>query len=152
MLPGDCDVRLADINLAPLEDGALRWADVVLVGAQLAQSKSFHAVVERAQALGKPVIAGGPYPTTSPERCADADHLVLGEAEEVFPALFAQVRAGAAPKVVKGTRPPLTRTPVPRYDLLEKGAYNSLSVQFSRDARFSVSSATSSRSSVASLA
>jgi hypothetical protein len=136
LLPSDCDARLADLNVGPLGDEALRWADLVLVGAQIVQSKSFHAVIARAKALGKRVIAGGPYPTTSPARCSDADHLLLGEAEEVFSTFFEQVRAGDAPKVVQGTRPDLSKSPVPRYDLLIPGAYNSLSVQFSRGCPF----------------
>jgi radical SAM superfamily enzyme YgiQ (UPF0313 family) len=136
LLPSDCDARLEDLNVGALGDEAVRWADLVLVGAQIVQSKSFHAVVARAKALGKRVIAGGPYPTTSPARCSDADHLLLGEAEEVFSTFFEQVRAGDAPKVVQGTRPDLSKSPVPRYDLLLPGAYNSLSVQFSRGCPF----------------
>ncbi len=136
LLPSDCDARLADLNIGALDDEALRWADLVLVGGQIVQSTSFHAVIARAKALGKRVIAGGPYPTTSPARCSDADHLLLGEAEEVFSTFFEQVRAGNAPKVVHGTRPDLRKSPVPRYELLTPGAYNSLSVQFSRGCPF----------------
>jgi hypothetical protein len=35
----------------------------------------------------------------------DADHLVLGEAEDVLPSLFADLLSGAAPRVIRGTRP-----------------------------------------------
>ncbi|HME92067.1 MAG TPA: B12-binding domain-containing radical SAM protein [Myxococcaceae bacterium] len=136
LLPKDCELRLVDLNIEPLPDDLLRWADLVLVGAMIVQSRSFHEVIARAKAAGKRVVAGGPYPTTSPEVCTDADYLVLGEAEDVLPSLFAQIRSGEAPRVTKGTRPDPTRVPVARYDLLDRSAYVCMSVQFSRGCPF----------------
>jgi radical SAM superfamily enzyme YgiQ (UPF0313 family) len=136
LLPSDCEAKLVDLNIEPLKDDVLRWADIVLVGGMIVQSRSFHEVVARARAAGKKVVVGGPYPTTSPEICAEADHLLLGEAEDVFPSLFAQIRTGTAPHVCQGTRPDPSRIPVPRYDLLTRSAYVCMSVQFSRGCPF----------------
>ena len=136
LLPPDCQVRLVDLNIEPLPDELLRWADVVLVGGMIVQSGSFHEVVSRARSAGKRVVVGGPYPTTSPEVCGDADHLVLGEAEDVFAELFAQIRAGSGPRVIQGTRPDPSHIPVARYDLLTRSAYVCMSVQFSRGCPF----------------
>ncbi len=136
LLPKDCELRLTDLNIEPLQDDLLRWADLVLVGGMIVQARSFHEVIARAKAAGKRVVAGGPYPTTSPEACADADYLVLGEAEEVLPGLLAQIRSGDAPRLTKGTRPDPSRVPVARYDLLNRKAYVCMSVQFSRGCPF----------------
>jgi len=136
LLPKDCEVRLIDLNIETLQDDLLRWADLVLVGGMIVQSRSFHEVIARAKAAGKRVVVGGPYPTTSPDVCGDADYLVLGEAEDVLPSLFAQIRAGDAPRVTKGTRPDPSHVPVARYDLLDRSAYVCMSVQFSRGCPF----------------
>src|SRR5512147_3241005 len=60
LLPTSWELRLVDLNIEPLRDEDLRWADVVLVGGMLVQEPSMHAVVARARALGRRTIVGGP--------------------------------------------------------------------------------------------
>lgn len=48
-------------------------------------------------------------------------------------------------------KPDVTTTPVPRFDLLEFDAYDSMSIQFSRGVRFNANSATLLFSMVVSL-
>src|SRR5262249_7876108 len=100
-------------------------------------SASFHEVVQRAHAHGKRVVAGGPYVTTDPEAAADVDHLVMGEAEETLPELALKLEDGSAPpRVAAAERPDVSRTPVPRFDLLRIERYNGMGVQFSRGCPF----------------
>ena len=40
MLPGDWNLRLADLNIRPLSDDDLAWADYVFISAMTVQSKS----------------------------------------------------------------------------------------------------------------
>ncbi len=138
LLPKHWALRLVDMNVGPLDEEALAWADVVMVSAMRVQRESFHAVVRRAHALGKRVVAGGPYVTTDPDAGADADHLVLGEAEEILPELARQLERGLAPTRVSALerRPDVTQSPVPRFDLLEVDRYASVGVQFSRGCPF----------------
>jgi radical SAM superfamily enzyme YgiQ (UPF0313 family) len=138
LLPVTWSLRLVDMNVEPLGDDALAWADVVLLSAMRVQRDSFHDVIRRAHALGKRVVAGGPYVTTDPAAGADADHLVLGEAEEVLGPLAHQLENGLAPARVSALerRPDVTASPVPRFDLLKVERYTSIGVQFSRGCPF----------------
>src|SRR6186713_1210377 len=68
LLPQTWDFRLADLNIKPLDDEDLRWAEIVLVGGMLVQEPSMHQVLERARALGRRTVVGGPAASTSPER------------------------------------------------------------------------------------
>jgi radical SAM superfamily enzyme YgiQ (UPF0313 family) len=138
LLPGSWDLRLVDLNVGDLEDRDLAWADVVMVSGMRIQRASFHEVIARARAAGKRIVAGGPYVSTSPEEALEIDHVVIGEAEDVLPDLARLLEAGlAAPRRLQaGSRPDVSRTPIPRYDLLRMDRYDVMSVQFSRGCPF----------------
>ena len=85
MLPGDWERRLVDMNVRRLKDSDIEWADIVLASAMIVQKDSLETVVARAKALGKRVVVGGPYVSTSAEHLPDADHIFVGEAEATLP-------------------------------------------------------------------
>lgn len=134
VLPSAWRLRLVDLNVASLEDEDLRWADAVLVGGMLIQRPSMLDVVARARRLGKRAVVGGPGPTTSSEAFEDADHVFVGEVEGREASLVRAVATGGGPRVLvrEGERPDLVASPTPRFDLLARGAYASMSVQTSR--------------------
>ncbi len=51
MLPKEWDVKLVDMNVEPLTDEALNWADMVMIGAMVIQKESTADVLSRAKAL-----------------------------------------------------------------------------------------------------
>jgi radical SAM superfamily enzyme YgiQ (UPF0313 family) len=133
MLPRHWELRLLDLNVAPLTDQDLRWADYVMVSAMLVQRESVEAIAERCAAHGKPVVAGGPLFTTTHAAFPRIQHFVLGEAEEVIPQLVADMQAGTVrPRYQAPGRPDITRTPPPRFDLIDLDDYVTMAVQFSR--------------------
>jgi radical SAM superfamily enzyme YgiQ (UPF0313 family) len=134
MLPEDCDVRLVDENVARLTDVDVAWADVVFTSSMIVQKAAHERVVRRCNRLGKPVVAGGPYPTSSHAEIQGVAHFVLGEVEEVLPRFIADLRAGTAERVYRAPekRPELALTPPPRFDLLRRGVYVAMAVQYSR--------------------
>ncbi|UCF67840.1 MAG: B12-binding domain-containing radical SAM protein [Acidobacteriota bacterium] len=137
MLPRSWELELVDLNVEPLSDGQIQAADVVMLTGMLAQYPSVHDVLARCRRLGVRSIIGGPYATSLPERLADADHIVIGEVEELLDDLVADLEAGRAGRVYReGDKPDLSRAPVPRYDLLRTGAYHHMSLQFSRGCPF----------------
>jgi radical SAM superfamily enzyme YgiQ (UPF0313 family) len=138
LLPPDWQVRLVDMNVEPLDDDALDWADVVMLSGMRIQRQSFHEVAARARGRGKRVVAGGPYVTTEPDGLPDIDHLVVGEAEETVPELARALEAGTpvSARWSRPNRPDVTRTPIPRFDLLRIERYDVVSVQFSRGCPF----------------
>lgn len=139
LLPSDWEVRLCDLNVRPLEDRELDWADAVFLSGMLIQRQGLLELADRARSRGKTVIVGGPLATTSPDLVgAHADCVVLGEAEELVPTLCAALggRAVLPPRLQAAHRPDVTLLPPPRYDLLDVTAYSSLGVQWSRGCPF----------------
>ena len=62
---------------------------------------------------------------------------VVGEPEEVFSKIAADLESGAARNLyVVDDKPDVTATPMPRFDLLQLDRYASMSVQFSRGCPF----------------
>jgi radical SAM superfamily enzyme YgiQ (UPF0313 family) len=137
LLPRHWQLRLVDLAVERLTDDTLRAADVVMLSGMLVQRESLLEILSRCRRLGVRSVVGGPYATAQPERLDEADHLVLGEAEETLPELAADLEAGRARRVYReGAKPDLRSSPVPRYDLLRPGAYHYLAVQFSRGCPF----------------
>ena len=68
MLPRHWDLRLVNRNTEELTDADLDWADMVMTGGMLAQQVDTLALIALGQAHGKPVVVGGPDPTSSPRR------------------------------------------------------------------------------------
>jgi radical SAM superfamily enzyme YgiQ (UPF0313 family) len=133
MLPPEWEVRLIDLNVEPLREADLRWADSVWIGGMSIQAPSALAIIAWCRSLGAPTVVGGPMATCEPERFAEADHLVLNEAEVTLPHFLRDLEAGVAERVYSDlAKPDLTGTPTPRWDLLKLGRYGSMAVQYSR--------------------
>jgi radical SAM superfamily enzyme YgiQ (UPF0313 family) len=151
LLPQDWELRLVDLNVAPLSDDAIRWADLVLVSGMHVQASSMHEILARARRLGRRTVVGGPGPTTTPEAFVDADIIFVGEAEGRIDELLTALQPTSEPTTRRtaplrvtghllapvGERPALDGAPIPRFDLLDLGAYTSMSVQYSRGCPFS---------------
>jgi radical SAM superfamily enzyme YgiQ (UPF0313 family) len=138
MLPEHWELRLIDMNVTPLRDIDLLWADVVLTSTMIVQAPSLADVVARCNRLGVPVAAGGPHPSISPERLTGVDHVFIGEAEGAIDAFIDDLEEGRARPVYRaGALPDINESPVPRFDLLDLQAYASMAVQHSRGCPFS---------------
>ncbi|WFU38746.1 B12-binding domain-containing radical SAM protein [Bradyrhizobium sp. CB82] len=138
MLPQSWAIRLIDCNTTPLGDDDLDWADVVFTGGMLPQQTDTLRLIELCRAKGKPVVVGGPDPTSSPHLYARADFQVLGEAEGVIDEFVAAWESGVRSGVFTAPKfqADVTRTPVPRFDLLKFEDYLYIGVQYSRGCPF----------------
>ena len=137
MLPADWELRLIDKNVKSLTDADLRWADYVFLSAMSIQRGSTESVISRCKALGVKMIAGGPLFTSVPEEFSSVDHLVLNEAEITLPLFLEDLMRGRARHVYTSPQwANLSSTPIPRFDLLDKRKYASMSVQYSRGCPF----------------
>jgi radical SAM superfamily enzyme YgiQ (UPF0313 family) len=138
MLPDHWDLQLIDMNVAPLRESDLLWADAVMTSTMVVQAPSLGEVVGRCNRLRVPVAAGGPYPSSSPERLAGVDHLFIGEAEGAIATFAEDLERGRAKPVYRAEGlPDVDDSPVPRFDLLDLEAYASMAVQHSRGCPFS---------------
>ena len=137
LLPETWECRLVDMNAEPLEDDAIEWADMVFVSAMLVQRASFEQVVARAGRLKRTVVAGGPYPTAMHDEIEGVDHFVLNEAEVTLAPFLRDLEKGKPRRVYSDeTKPDITSTPVPRFDLLNIDYYSTVSLQYSRGCPF----------------
>ncbi|MEK6279852.1 MAG: B12-binding domain-containing radical SAM protein [Acidobacteriota bacterium] len=137
LLPRTWERRLVDLNVRSLKSSDVEWADMVFVTGMLVQKESLHAVVRQSKALGKRVVIGGPYITTTIEDLPEADHIFIGEAETTLPEFVADLARGEAKPTYKAIdRPPLSTTPVADFYLADIKRYSSMSVQYSRGCPF----------------
>ena len=129
--------RLVDLNIEPLRDDDILWADQAYVSAMIVQKASFEEVVAACNRLNTTVVAGGPYPTSSHADIKGVDHFVLGEVENTLAGFIVAMEAGTAKRLyLSADKPALTDARVPRFDLLDRRAYASMSIQYSRGCPF----------------
>src|SRR3954451_14950352 len=138
LLPQYWQCRLVNRNTEELREADLDWADLVMTGGMLPQQPDTLRVIELAHIRGKPVVVGGPDVTSSPERYEAADFQVLGEAEGIIDAFITAWEAGVRQGVFEAEKftADITRSPVPRFDLLTRAHYTYIGVQFARGCPF----------------
>lgn len=137
MLPHDWQLRLVDVNVAPLDARDIEWADMVFLSAMTVQRDSARTIIDRCRAAGVPVVAGGPLFTAEWEEFPSVDHFVLNEAELTLPPFLADLARGVPQRVYRSDAfADIRQTPTPRWDLLDLRRYATMSVQFSRGCPF----------------
>ena len=138
MLPPSWEFRLIDRNVATLTTADIDWADLIMTTGMLPQQPDTLEVISLCRGRGKPVAVGGPDVTSSPEVYAQADIRVLGEAELVIDDFIAAWNAGQKQGLFEAEKfkADVTRTPIPRFDLLDFKKYLFLGVQYSRGCPF----------------
>jgi len=133
MLPEEWEQKLVDMNVKPLDDDDIRWADYVLISAMVVQQDSARDVIARCKGLGTKTVAGGPLFTHGFEYFEDVDYMVLDEAEVTLPPFLEDLEKGCAQRIYTSkVRPDITKTPVPLWSLLDMNKYSSTNIQYSR--------------------
>ncbi|GEO99406.1 B12-binding domain-containing radical SAM protein [Methylobacterium haplocladii] len=138
LLPEHWSTHLINRNTGDLTDDDIRGADVVFTGGMLPQERDTMEIIRMCRRLGVPVAVGGPSATSTPEMYEEADFVVGGEAEGIIGEFVAAWERGErsgrlmAPKF----QADVTKTPIPRYDLLKFSDYLFVGVQFSRGCPF----------------
>ncbi|MGI8467126.1 MAG: B12-binding domain-containing radical SAM protein [Pyrinomonadaceae bacterium] len=136
MLPENWEKRLVDMNIEPLAETDLDWADIVFLSAMLVQKDSLLDVIKKCKGRGKRVVVGGPFVSTAREDLA-ADHIFIGEAEHTLPEFLRDFELGIPQKIYRvAEKPDLTATPVPDFKLAKLDRYSAMSVQYSRGCPF----------------
>jgi len=133
MLPEDWQKKLVDLNVTPLGDEEIEWADMVFLSAMIVQKKSAQEIIDRCKAFGRIIVAGGPAFTTQHEAFTGVDHFVLNEAEVTLPLFLEDLEKGEPKKIyTSNARPDITETPLPLWFLIKKDDYATLAIQYSR--------------------
>jgi hypothetical protein len=138
MLPPSWDCRLVDRNAEDLTDADIDRADLVMIGGMLPQRPDMLDLIDIVHGRGKPVVVGGPDATASPEVYEAADFQVLGEVEGIIGDFIRAWEAGERGGRFEAEKftADVTKSPVPRFDLLKREHYLFYGVQFSRGCPF----------------
>lgn len=138
LCPPSWSLRLLDRAFDEIHDDDYRWADLVMVSSMHAQRVDTQEILARARSFGKRTFLGGPWASSEPEKLvAIADHVLAGEAEDVMAEIAADLERGTARALYRvAEKPDMSRSPIPRFDLLRRDMYTSMPVQFSRGCPF----------------
>jgi len=138
MLPREWNLRIVDLNVKnEISEIDLKWANYVMISAMIVQKESVSEIIQKCLKYNKTIIAGGPLFTTSYEKYPEIKHFVLGEAENIIEELIQDLKSGNLKRIYcSDKKPDLTKTPIPRWDLIKMRDYAAMSVQFSRGCPF----------------
>jgi radical SAM superfamily enzyme YgiQ (UPF0313 family) len=138
LLPNNWGKRLVDMNVRELTDSDLVWAEVVLVSGMLVQKDNLLVILARCRASGIRTVVGGPIASGFGELHRYADHVVIGEAEDLIAPLAEDLERGTAKSQYKASEmPSLDRSPLPDLSLIKIRHYCSMAIQYSRGCPYS---------------
>ncbi len=137
MLPKTWERRLVDMNVKPLNERDVEWADIVFVSAMIVQKESLESVLKLCKARNTKVALGGPYVSTSSDAYPDVDFIFIGEAEQTLPEFVDDLEKGRPKRIYKSAdKPSLLTTPAPDFSLIDPDNYSAMNLQYSRGCPF----------------
>ena len=140
LLPQHWEMKLVDRNVRDVTTEEWEWAELVVISGMIVQKADMAVQIAEAKRRGLPVAVGGPFASSTPDapELELADFKVLDEGEITLPQFVEAIERGdrSGRFSANGEKPDVTSTPVPRFDLLDFDAYDSMSVQFSRGCPF----------------
>ncbi|MBI5568805.1 MAG: B12-binding domain-containing radical SAM protein [Desulfomonile tiedjei] len=139
LLPAAWSLRLVDRVFQEITQDLWNWAEMVMISALIEQADDVRHLIREGKRRGKTVVVGGPYPTSVPEEVfgMGADFVVKGEAESSLSPFFEALASGHERCIIEEpSKPDLTSSPLPRFDLLDLDAYMLMSVQTTRGCPF----------------
>jgi radical SAM superfamily enzyme YgiQ (UPF0313 family) len=137
LLPKHWKKRLVDTNVRQLTNADLEWADVALLSGMLVHKQDLLAILARCRARGLRTVIGGPVTSSVEELPRHADHVVIGEAEDLMAKLACDLERGTAEPVYRACElPGLDKTPLPDLNLINPRYYSAMAIQYSRGCPF----------------
>ncbi len=137
LLPPEWEIKIIDTNVETLLDEHFEWANLIFTGGMLPQQIGIQDIISLAHQKHKPVIVGGPDPTSQPYLYQSADYLVLGEGEITIPMLLDDLVNGSkSGEYISTEYADMTQAVVPRFDLINFNNYVHLNIQFTRGCPF----------------
>ena len=140
LLPQEWEMKLVDRNVREVTDEEWDWAELVIISGMIVQKDDMAVQISKAKQRGLPVAVGGPFASSTPDapELDLADFKILDEGEITLPMFLDALERGETGGrfTAEGDKPDVTATPIPRFDLLQLDAYDSMSVQFSRGCPF----------------
>jgi len=137
MLPKEWNLRLVDMNIRHIKTADLEWADYAFVSGMIVQKNTAASAIKICKKAGLKIVAGGPLFLSEHAEYPEVDHFILNEAEITLPRFLDDLRNGKAERFYTSSEfPDITKTPLPRWDLLNMKKYVTMNIQFSRGCPF----------------
>jgi len=134
--PPGHELRYFEAESGGAEPPEIYACDLVAISTFTAQIFEAYAIADRLRQRGVKVAMGGLHVSVVPDEArAHADYVVVGEGENVWPAVVAAAERGTGAGIYRATDydpVDVAQLPVPRYDLLGNRPYNRYTVQTSR--------------------
>lgn len=139
------EVKLVDMNVKPISDFDILWADYVFVSAMITQKESAKEVIQKCKKLGRAldikIVAGGPLFNNLQDEFPEVDHFIMNEGEITLSMFLEDLKTlnngGKLKKVYSSeVRPDIDSVPIPKWDLIDTDDYVKMPLQFSRGCPF----------------
>ncbi len=123
LTPPEFEISFLDERNDPVDFSAT--ADVVAISAMTPQAARAYEIADSFRARGVPVVLGGAHASLMPDEALHhADAVVVGEAEDIWQKVLADLTAGRSEGIyVCRRKPDLSGLPFPRHDLLNEPNY-----------------------------
>lgn len=136
MLEGH-ELKMVDMNVKPISDEDILWADLVFISAMITQKDSAKDVIYRCDKFGVKMVAGGPLFSNLSHEFPEVDNFILNEGEITLPLFLKDLNEGHLKKIyTSDERPDIDAVPIPRWDLINLKDYAKMPLQFSRGCPF----------------
>jgi radical SAM superfamily enzyme YgiQ (UPF0313 family) len=108
--------------------------ELVAISSFTAQIEDAYRLADHYRKEGVRVVLGGLHVSSLPgEALHHSDAIIVGEAEEVWPQVLEDARAGTLKREYRPSRQwKLADSPIPKFELLDPAKYNRITVQTSR--------------------
>lgn len=139
LTPKSIDLQYIEVEDIATIDTLPGGFDAVAISSFTAQIKDAYSLADRFREAGVTVLLGGLHVTARPEEALQhADSIVIGEGETSWARLIDDLARGQPETVYdsRGTTFNLGDSPMPRFELLDIGRYNRLTVQTQRGCPF----------------
>jgi radical SAM superfamily enzyme YgiQ (UPF0313 family) len=126
-------IEVADLNQDEMPNSDY---DLLAITSYSAQINEAYELADKYREKGIPVVMGGTHVIAEPEEAKQhADSVAIGEAEVLWPRMLEDFRNNRLQPFYREEHPAtydLSRSPIPRFDLLSREKYNRITVQTSR--------------------
>jgi len=130
--PQEIEVKLIDERISPIDFE--EQADLVGISIMTEQALRGYEIAREFKRRGVFTVIGGIHASVLPEEAAGhCDCVVIGEGETLWPKLLEDFKKGEVKRFyLNDGQIDLLHSPIPRYDLLDRGVYNLIPIQTSR--------------------
>jgi len=137
LTPSGVEVKIEDENISPIDFD--EKVDLVGITGMTSLAHRMYQIADEYQKRGVTVVLGGIHTSMmSTEALDHADAIIIGEAEELWPQLINDYKQNKLKKVYECEHfPDLSKSPIPRWDLLDIKSYIEIPIQTTRGCPFS---------------